>query len=90
MWYYLPLSHSETIANQELALSKFAEMCWDTRQSEWSVYSDFLKMGLESAWKHYEIIAKYGRYPHRNAVLGRKSTEEEVKYLQDGGETFGG
>lgn len=39
---------------------------------------------------HKRIIDRFGRYPHRNEVLGRKSTEEEVKYLTGGGETFGG
>ncbi|KAM7211159.1 peptidase aspartic, active site [Rhypophila decipiens] len=39
---------------------------------------------------HKRIIDRFGRYPHRNEVLGRESTEEEVRYLTEGGETFGG
>lgn len=38
---------------------------------------------------HAAIIERFGRYPHRNAVLGRASTAEEGKFLVDGGETFG-
>jgi uncharacterized protein (DUF924 family) len=37
---------------------------------------------------HHDIIAQFGRFPHRNAVLGRVSTREELRFLQDGG--FGG
>ncbi|KJZ74954.1 hypothetical protein HIM_05685 [Hirsutella minnesotensis 3608] len=38
--------------------------------------------------KHFDIIKRFGRYPHRNKVLGRTSTPEEVEYLENGGETF--
>jgi uncharacterized protein (DUF924 family) len=40
--------------------------------------------------KHYDIIKQFGRYPHRNSVLGRESTPEERQYLASGGETFSG
>lgn len=40
--------------------------------------------------RHRVIIERFGRYPHRNGVLGRVSTGEEVEYLAGGGETFGG
>lgn len=44
-------------------------------------------MGFEK--RHQVIIERFGRYPHRNQVLGRTSTKEEEEYLTDGGETFG-
>lgn len=40
--------------------------------------------------RHRVIVERFGRYPHRNKVLGRDSTGEEEEYLRDGGETFGG
>jgi uncharacterized protein (DUF924 family) len=42
------------------------------------------------AWarKHYEIIARFGRYPHRNAALGRASTAEEIEFLRQPGSRF--
>ncbi len=40
--------------------------------------------------KHYDIVKQFGRYPHRNAAMGREMTEEERRYLENGGETFGG
>lgn len=45
-----------------------------------------VSIGFEK--KHYDIIKKFGRYPHRNPVLGRESTLEETKYIESGGETF--
>ena len=39
---------------------------------------------------HKKLIERFGRFPHRNEVLGRESTEEEVRFLKEGGETFGG
>ncbi|KAF4119311.1 Bacterial protein of unknown function (DUF924) [Geosmithia morbida] len=40
--------------------------------------------------RHSDVIERFGRYPHRNGSLGRASTDEEIKYLSEGGETFGG
>jgi uncharacterized protein (DUF924 family) len=87
-WYYLPFSHNESLPHQELAISKFAESCWVHRVGEWEGYRRLLTTGLESAWEHYEIVKRFGRYPHRNGVLGRETTEEEKKFLEEGGKTF--
>jgi uncharacterized protein (DUF924 family) len=38
---------------------------------------------------HRDILNKFGRYPHRNGPLGRSSTDEEKRFLEEGGETFG-
>ena len=46
-----------------------------------NTYVDFEKM-------HFDIIKRFGRYPHRNKAMGRESTAEEVEYLKCGGETF--
>ena len=47
-----------------------------------------MQAGFEA--KHMVIIQQFGRYPHRNKALGRESTAEEIEYLANGGETFGG
>jgi uncharacterized protein (DUF924 family) len=44
---------------------------------------------LESAREHRDIIARFGRFPHRNRALGRTSTPEEIAYLTAGGASFG-
>ena len=44
---------------------------------------------LDFAQRHHDIVAEYGRFPHRNGLLGRHSTEAEDRFLSEGGETFG-
>jgi uncharacterized protein (DUF924 family) len=43
---------------------------------------------LQWAQKHYDVIARYGRFPHRNAVLGRTSTADEIEFLKQPGSRF--
>jgi uncharacterized protein (DUF924 family) len=86
-WINMPLLHSENLSSHEL---------WDsvTAQMEAKVPADDLggRMYLDrarSAWvTHVDAIRKFGRYPHRNACLGRVSSEEEKEWLSTG-ETFG-
>ncbi len=65
---YMPLMHSEEINVQKQALVKF----------RW--FGDNI---FQFAQEHHDIIEEYGRYPHRNEVLGRQSTVEEIEYLKD-------
>jgi uncharacterized protein (DUF924 family) len=88
IFYYLPFQHAERLDYQELAVSKQAYTCWETRDGEWKGFHEMMSKGLDSAWKHYVIIAKFGRFPHRNEALGRQTTEEEKKFLDEGGDTF--
>lgn len=68
---YLPLEHAEDRAMQKLSIEKFMEL------------GDAYLLGF--AEKHAEVIARFGRYPSRNAVLGRESTPEEVAFLKEEG-----
>jgi uncharacterized protein (DUF924 family) len=70
-FFYLPFEHSEDLADQERGLTLYKAAC-DTD-------------GLKWAGVHADIIRRFGRFPHRNAVLGRVSTPEEEKFLDDGG-----
>ena len=70
----MPLMHSETLAIQELSLPLFIKYTNDKTY-------DFAK-------RHYEIINNFGRFPHRNAILGRKSTQEEIIFLKKPGSSF--
>jgi uncharacterized protein (DUF924 family) len=88
LWYYLPFAHCESIAYQELALAKYAEGCWELREGEWKDFHDFFKQGLEFSWRHYIVINKFGRFPGRNKALGRENTAEEMKFMEEGGDTF--
>ena len=70
---YLPFAHAEDLAAQHRSLALFHA-------------SD--RENVESARRHYEIIARFGRFPHRNAVLGRQSTAEEIEFLKQPGSSF--
>lgn len=74
IFFYLPFEHAEDLAMQDLAV----RMVEPLRDAEFTKY----------ALLHRDIIARFGRFPHRNAVLGRKSTPEELQFLAEGG--FGG
>ena len=83
MFFYLPLEHSEDLADQELCVKLFAKLRDETPQ-----HAEQLKDAHAYAVKHYDIIKRFGRFPHRNNALGRDSTAEEVEYLKDA-ERFG-
>jgi uncharacterized protein (DUF924 family) len=67
---YMPFMHSESLADQERSVALFATM-QDAGNSG----------ALRSARRHREIVARFGRFPHRNAILGRQTTVEEARFL---------
>jgi uncharacterized protein (DUF924 family) len=71
-FYYLPLRHAEDVAMQKLGLAKTREI------NEAGYGSD------KYALNHLELIERFGRFPHRNKVLGRESSPEEERFLSDG------
>ena len=73
-FWLMPLMHSEDIAVQEVALPLFEWFC-DPRTADF-------------ARRHRDVIARFGRFPHRNAVLGRVSSAEELAFLQTPGSRF--
>ncbi|HET7031532.1 MAG TPA: DUF924 family protein [Casimicrobiaceae bacterium] len=78
LFLYLPFEHSEDLAMQERALALFRRLdseAADIGQLEW-------------AEKHAAIIRRFGRYPHRNAILGRESTPAEIAFLKEQGSRF--
>ena len=70
-FFYLPFQHSENLADQERGVALYKAV-GDAD-------------GLKWAEIHADIIRKFGRFPHRNAVLGRVTTPDEQKFLDDGG-----
>ena len=78
-WFlYMPLQHSEDRATQARSLELFAALARDTG----------LDTPLPYARRHAQIVERFGRFPHRNAVLGRTSTAEELAFLQAPGSAF--
>lgn len=85
MFLYLPLEHSERAEMQELSVEKFRLLADGAPAAHREDADDSLRYAIA----HRDIIARFGRFPHRNGVLGRDSTPEERAYLDGGGETFG-
>ena len=76
---YLPFEHAEDRGMQQLALQLFAQLGQDHPK---------LAELLKWAQAHHDIVARFGRFPHRNAVLGRVSTAEEAQFLSQPGSSF--
>ena len=82
---FLPLQHSESIDDQTRAVQLYEIL---TTQSP-GPYLESAKNSLDYAKRHCDIIRRFGRFPHRNGILGRESTEAEIEFLASGGDTFG-
>lgn len=70
---YMPLMHSEALADQDRSVALFGAL--GTGQ-------------LDYAERHRDIVRRFGRFPHRNAILGRASTPEELEFLTQPGSSF--
>jgi uncharacterized protein (DUF924 family) len=77
-FFYLPFEHSEDMADQERSVALFQSLGETPEAQETFRY----------AILHKEIIERFGRYPHRNKILGRETTTEEQTWLENGGATF--
>jgi uncharacterized protein (DUF924 family) len=75
---YLPFEHSEELADQELCVKLMTGLDRDPACAG----------TLDFAQRHHAIIARFGRFPHRNAALGRQSTPEEEAFLKEPGSSF--
>ncbi|MDD1792926.1 DUF924 domain-containing protein [Enterovibrio sp. ZSDZ42] len=85
VFFYTPLQHSEYAEDQEEALFRFSQLCQSAEPSEAGLFENFYRQ----ARNHYEIIQRFGRFPQRNASLGRLSTENEMVWLANGGAKLG-
>lgn len=76
----LPFEHSEAVADQDIAVKLYAERTLEVPPD----HLESARLQLDYATKHRDIVRKFGRFPHRNAALGRESTPEEVEFLKGG------
>jgi len=86
-FFYLPLMHSESLEDHDLAKQQFVALIDDAKRRAPQQVSMF-ENNLEYEHKHRVIIERFGRYPHRNEVLGRASTPEETEFLAGPGSSF--
>jgi len=82
----MPLEHSEDLEMQKKSVELFSTMeeLFPSPHNLSYMVSEFKKY----ADMHYVIIERFGRFPHRNEILGRKSTPEEVEFLKQPGSSF--
>ncbi|NMO16515.1 DUF924 domain-containing protein [Pyxidicoccus fallax] len=79
-WFmYLPFEHSEEAHDQRLAVALFEML---------ALYHPDSLESLDYARRHRDVIERFGRFPHRNVALGRPSTPEEERFLQEPGSSF--
>jgi uncharacterized protein (DUF924 family) len=83
VFFWMPLQHVEDLELQDLGVRLYESLAGeDPERSElWNGFAKYARL-------HCDIIAKFGRFPHRNQALGRESTPEEADWLKDG-ESFG-
>jgi len=74
VFLYMPYMHSESLAIHDIAVELFR--------------ANGIPDNLDFEIRHRDIIARFGRYPHRNAILGRQSTAEEIAFLGQPGSSF--
>lgn len=86
IFFYMPLMHSESMDMQEKSLECFSGLAQEFTEPE-SIAST-VSNSYQYALRHYEIIKRFGRYPHRNEILGRESTTEEIEFLSEPGSSF--
>ncbi len=84
VFIYLPLEHSENLSVQDQAVQQFESLLSIADIHEQKVFADF----LDFAERHRQVIARFGRFPHRNEVLGRVSSEAELAFLAQPGSRF--
>jgi uncharacterized protein (DUF924 family) len=78
-WFvYLPFEHAEDLAAQRRSMVLFAGLAADPDSPGAIDYAD----------RHFSVVSRFGRFPHRNAILGRESTSEEIAFLAQPGSSF--
>jgi uncharacterized protein (DUF924 family) len=87
MFLYVPLMHAENLTLQQAMVARFESLAGlaATRSPQ---NEQFFEVALDYARRHRDVVAKFGRFPHRNALLGRTSTPPELEFLELDGSSF--
>ncbi|WP_372367655.1 DUF924 family protein [Candidatus Uabimicrobium sp. HlEnr_7] len=83
-FFYMPLQHVEDLTSQQKSVELYTQLKNDAPQST----KEYFAMAVKSAKRHCEIIELFGRFPHRNKILGRLSTAEEKAFLETPDSSF--
>jgi uncharacterized protein (DUF924 family) len=84
VFLYLPLEHAESLELQERSVSLYEQLAHQAAADERALFDGF----LDYARKHLDVVARFGRFPHRNEILGRPSTPDELEFLKQPGSRF--
>ena len=84
VFLYLPLEHAESLAMQERSVSLYERLAHEAAAAERALFDSY----LDYARKHLDVVARFGRFPHRNTILGRPSTPDELEFLKQPGSRF--
>ncbi len=84
VFLYLPLEHAESLAMQDRSVALYEALAREAAADERTLFDSF----LDYARKHRDVVAHFGRFPHRNAILGRPSTPAELEFLKQPGSRF--
>ncbi|MEO7325833.1 MAG: DUF924 family protein [Dokdonella sp.] len=84
VFFYLPLEHSEVLADQQRSVALFRALLDEVDAGARTAFANY----LDYAERHRDIITRFGRFPHRNAMLGRASTASEIEFLGQSGSSF--
>ena len=85
IFLYMPLQHAEDLDLQRRSIEQFGSLAAEAGDA----WRGYLAENVHYARDHHDVIERFGRFPHRNRVLGRESTAQELRYLADGAPTFG-
>lgn len=83
-FFVMPLMHSESMVDQIECVAQFSRLVAEADES----FKGYLSGSKRFAEKHRDIIARFGRYPHRNTILGRESTAKEKMFLTQSESSF--
>lgn len=84
VFVYIVLEHAEDLASQDEAVRRYEELQAESSAAEKVLFAGYLAY----ARKHQAVIARFGRFPHRNAILGRPCSAEETHFLTEPGSRF--
>lgn len=87
IFLYMPLMHAEDLKVQEMSLKYFGKLCEESKSKSPQNTSYYLN-SFDFAKRHHAIIQQFGRFPHRNAILNRASTQKEEDFLKKPGSRF--
>ena len=84
-FFYMPLQHTEIAHLQDISVQQYERLLRDSEPP----WKPLVRGMLNYAYEHRDIIHRFGRFPHRNAILGRQSTMEERDFLAEGSPDYG-